>query len=198
MANLKKWSAKTGGKMTLKNKNIIVGISGSIAAYKTCEIIRLLIKEKAAVIPVMTKNAAEFITPLTVQTLSKNKVYIDMFANNFDWEIEHISIAEKSDLFLIAPASANVIAKISSGIADDALTTLVLSVKCPVVICPAMNSEMYKNPLTQENISHLKKTGYYFVGPEKGDLACGGDAIGRMSEPEKIISFVKKFCNETD
>ncbi|MDO8733544.1 MAG: flavoprotein, partial [Elusimicrobiota bacterium] len=119
--------------MSLKNKNVIVGISGSISAYKSAEIVRLLIKEKAAVIPVMTKNAAEFVTPLTIQTLSKNRVYVDMFANNFDWEIEHISIAKKSDLFLIAPATANVIAKIASGIADDSLTTLVLSVKCPVV-----------------------------------------------------------------
>lgn len=182
--------------MSLKNKNIIVGISGSIAAYKTCGIIRLLIKEKATVIPVMTKKAAEFITPLTVQTLSKNRVYIDMFADNFDWEVEHITLAKKSDLFLIAPATANVIAKISAGLADDALTTLVLSVPpagCPVVICPAMNSEMYKNPVTQKNISYLKKIGYHFVGPEKGELACGDEDIGRMSEPEKIVSVVKKI-----
>ena len=182
--------------MSLKNKNIVVGISGSIAAYKSCEIIRLLIKEKAAVIPVMTKNAAEFITPLTVRTLAKNRVYIDMFADDFDWEAGHISIAKKSDMVLIAPATANVIAKISSGIADDALTTIVLSVRrggCPVVICPAMNSEMYKNPVTQKNISYLKKTGYRFVGPEKGELACGTDDIGRMSEPEKIISEIGKI-----
>ncbi|PIU84116.1 MAG: hypothetical protein COS68_00410 [Elusimicrobia bacterium CG06_land_8_20_14_3_00_38_11] len=179
--------------MSIKNKNIIVGISGSVAAYKSAEIIRLLIKEKATVIPVMTKNAAEFITPLTIQTLSKNKVYFDMFASNFDWEIEHITIAKKSDLFLIAPATANVIAKIASGIADDSLTTLVLSVKCPIVLCPAMNSEMYKNPITQKNISYLKKIGYYFIGPEKGELACGGDNIGRMSEPQEIISEIKKI-----
>jgi len=183
--------------MSLKNKNIIVGISGSIAAYKTCEIIRLLIKEKATVIPVMTKNAVEFITPLTIQTLSKNSVYIDMFENNFDWGVEHISIAKKSDLFLIAPATANVIAKISSGIANDALTTLVLSVPllagCPVVICPAMNSEMYRNPITQENIEHLKKNGYHFIGPDKGELACGDEEIGRMLDPQKIISEIKKI-----
>ncbi|MFH1540857.1 MAG: flavoprotein [Elusimicrobiota bacterium] len=179
--------------MSLKDKSIIVGISGSIAAYKSCEIIRLLIKEKAIVIPVMTKNVTEFITSLTIQTLSKNSVYIDMFANNFNWEVEHISIAKKSDLVLIAPATANVIAKIASGIADDALTTLVLSVKCPVVICPAMNSEMYKNSITQKNISYLKKIGYYFIGPEKGELACGDDEIGRMSEPQKIISEIKKY-----
>ncbi len=179
--------------MSLKNKKIIVGISGSIAAYKSCEVIRLLVKSDADVIPVMTKNAAEFITPLTIQTLSKNKVYVDMFASNFDWEIEHISIAKKSDLFLIAPATANVIAKIASGIADDSLTTLVLSVKCPVVICPAMNSEMYKNPVTQKNISYLRKLGHYFIGPEKGELACGSEALGRMSEPVKIISEINKI-----
>ncbi|HAX61488.1 MAG TPA: bifunctional phosphopantothenoylcysteine decarboxylase/phosphopantothenate--cysteine ligase CoaBC [Elusimicrobia bacterium] len=177
--------------MPLDNKNIIIGISGSIAAYKSCEIIRLLIKEKATVIPVMTKNAAEFITPLTIQTLSKNRVYVNMFESNFDWEIEHISIAKKSDLFLIAPATANVIAKIATGIADDSLTTLVLSVRCPVVICPAMNSEMYKNPVTQKNISYLKKIGYYFIGPEKGELACGEEGDGRLANPEKIIAAVK-------
>ena len=179
--------------MSLKNKNIIVGISGSIAAYKSAEIIRLLIKQKATVIPVMTKNAAEFVTPLTIQTLSKSRVYTDMFASDFDWEIEHISIAKKSDLFLIVPATANVIAKIASGIADDSLSTLVLSVRCPVVICPAMNPEMYKNPLTQKNISYLKKLGYYFIGPEKGELACGDEDIGRMSEPKKIISEISKI-----
>ncbi|MDO8734180.1 MAG: flavoprotein, partial [Elusimicrobiota bacterium] len=101
--------------------------------------------------------------------------------------------AKKSDLFLIAPATANVIAKIASGIADDSLTTLVLSVKCPAVICPAMNSEMYKNPIAQKNISYLKKLGYYFIGPEKGELACGDDEIGRMSEPKKIISEINKI-----
>ena len=179
--------------MSLKNKNIILGISGSIAAYKSCEIIRLLIKEKANVIPVMTKNAAEFITPLTIQTLSKNKVYIDMFAANFNWEIEHVSIAKKADLLLIAPATANVIAKISAGIADDALTTLVLSVKSPVVICPAMNAEMYRNPVTQKNISYLEKIGCNFIGPEKGERACGDDDIGRMSAPQDIISKIKKI-----
>src|SRR3989339_240727 len=172
----------------LKNKNIIIGISGSIAAYKSCEIIRLLIKSGASVIPVMTKNASEFITPLTIQTLSRNKVYINMFSIDFDWEIEHVSIAKKSDLFLIAPATANIIAKIASGIADDALTTLALSVKCPIVFCPAMNSEMYKNPITQKNILYLKGIGCKFIGPEKGELACCDKDIGRMSEPDKIIS----------
>ena len=189
--------------MLLKNKTIVVGISGSIAAYKTCGIIRLLIKEGSTVIPVMTKNATEFITPLTIQTLSKNRVYIDMFENNpirdtvlqcdICNEVEHISIAKKTNLLVIAPATANVIAKISSGIADDALTTLVLSVNCPVVICPAMNSSMYKNPVTQKNISELKKIGYIFIGPEKGNLACGGDDIGRMSNPQKIISEIKNI-----
>jgi len=174
----------------LKNKKIIIGISGSIAAYKACEIIRLLIKSGALVTPVMTKNASEFITPLTIQTLSRNKVYLNMFATDFNWEIEHISIAKKAELLLIAPATANIIAKIASGIADDALTTLVLSVKCPVVICPAMNSEMYKNPVTQKNILYLKKVGYHFIGPEKGELACCDNDIGRMSEPEKILSEI--------
>ncbi|MDD5687277.1 MAG: flavoprotein [Elusimicrobia bacterium] len=178
---------------SLKNKNIIVGISGSIAAYKSCEIIRFLVKSEAAVLPVMTKNAAEFVTSLTIRTLSKNRVYDDMFSTLFDWDIEHVSIAKKADLFLIAPATANVIAKITAGIADDALTTLILSVKCPVVICPAMNSEMYKNQITQENISKLKKIGFYFIGPEKGELACGDEDIGRMSEPRQIISEIEKI-----
>ncbi|MBN1383596.1 MAG: hypothetical protein JW983_01775 [Elusimicrobia bacterium] len=191
---------------TLKGKKIIVGISGSIAAYKSCEIVRLLVKSGAEIIPVMTRNAAEFITPLTIQTLSQNKVYINMFQLPDNWEarlqrlsrsdcgqVEHISIAKKADLFLIAPATANVIAKISAGFADDALTTLVLSVKCPVVICPAMNSEMYRNSITQKNISNLKKTGFRFIGPERGELACGSEDIGRMSEPGKIVSELKKI-----
>lgn len=187
---------------SLNGKKIVVGISGSIAAYKSCEIIRLLVKSGAEVIPVMTKNAAEFITPLTIQTLARNMVYAGMFQLTapHNWEMEHIAIAKKADLFLIAPATANVIAKISSGIADDALTTLVLSVPmslrssgCPVVICPAMNSEMYKNPITQKNIANLKKIGFHFIGPEKGELACAGEDIGRMSEPAKIISEISKI-----
>ncbi|MEW6555893.1 MAG: flavoprotein [Elusimicrobiota bacterium] len=178
---------------TLKNKNIIVGLTGSIAAYKSCEIIRLLRESKATVFSVMTKNACEFVTPLTIQTLAQNRVYIDIFEPTTNWEVEHISIAKKTDLVLIAPATANIIAKISAGIADDALTTLVLSVKCPVVICPAMNSEMYKNPVTQKNIANLKKLGYHFIGPEKGELACGDDAIGRMAAPQKIISKISKI-----
>lgn len=182
---------------SLNGKKIVVGITGSIAAYKSCEIIRLLVKSGAEVIPVMTKNAAEFITPLTIQTLSRNRVYINMFDPIFNWEIEHVSIAKSADLFLIAPATANVIAKIASGIADDALTTLVLSIPrpagCPVVICPAMNSEMYRNPITQKNISNLKKIGFRFIGPEKGELACGSEDIGRMSDPAKIISEIKKI-----
>jgi len=180
----------------MKNKNIVIGITGSIAAYKSAELIRLFVKEKANVIPVMTKNACQFITPLTIQTLSKNKVYTDMFEPAADWEVEHISIAEKADALLIAPASANIIAKLAAGIADDALTTLALAVKCPIVICPAMNSRMYKNKITQKNIETLKKLGCIFIGPEKGELACGDEGAGRMSDPEKVVPEIKKILSK--
>jgi len=180
----------------MKNKNIVIGITGSIAAYKSAELIRLFVKEKTNVIPVMTKNACRFITPLTIQTLSNNKVYCDMFETDSDWEIEHVSIAEKADIFLIAPATADVIAKLAGGIADDSLTTLALAAKCPIVICPAMNSMMYKNKITQKNIENLKQFGCIFIGPEKGELACGDEGAGRMSEPEKIVLEVKKILSK--
>jgi phosphopantothenoylcysteine decarboxylase/phosphopantothenate--cysteine ligase len=177
----------------MKNKTIVLGITGSIAAYKSAELIRIFVKAGAGVIPVMTKNACRFITPLTVQTLSKNKVYSDMFETVSDWEIEHVCVAKKADVLLIAPASANVIAKLAAGLADDALTTLALAVKCPVVICPAMNGTMYKNKITQHNIENLKKLGYIFIGPETGELACGDDDAGRMTEPKNIADEIRKL-----
>ncbi len=179
----------------MKKKNIVLGITGSIAAYKSAELIRLFVKSGASVMPVMTKNACRFITPLTVQTLAKNKVYLDMFEPASDWEVEHVSIAGKADVLLIAPASADVIAKLAAGIADDALTTLALAVNCPVAICPAMNSMMYKNKITRRNIESLKKAGYIFIGPEKGELACGEEGEGRMSAPEKIFSEIEKILS---
>jgi len=179
----------------MKGKNIIVGITGSIAAYKSCEIIRMLVGNGANVFPVMTSNAAKFVTQLTVQTLARNKVYSDMFSQVSDWEIEHVSLAEKADIVIIAPASADVIAKIACGIADDALTTLVLAVRCPVIVCPAMNSVMYRNPITARNIAGLKALGYIFAGPENGELACGVSDIGRMLSPAGIISEVEKILS---
>jgi len=180
----------------MKNKNIVLGITGSIAAYKSAELIRLFVRAGNTVIPVMTENACRFITPLTVQTLSKNKVYLDMFEPAADWDVEHVSIARSADVLLIAPASADVIAKFAAGIADDALTTLALAVECPIVICPAMNSAMYNNKITRRNIENLKKLGYIFIGPEKGELACGGEGDGRMSEPKKIFSEIEKILSE--
>ena len=177
----------------MKNKNIVLGITGSIAAYKSAELIRLFVKAGASVTPVMTKNACRFITPLTVQTLSKNKVYADMFELSADWDIEHVSLAARADILLIAPASANVIAKLAAGIADDALTTLALAVKCRIAVCPAMNSAMYENKITRKNIESLKKAGFIFIGPEAGELACGDEGAGRMSEPEKIFSEIRKI-----
>ena len=177
----------------MKNKNIVLGITGSIAAYKSAELIRLFVKAGAFVTPVMTKNACKFITPLTVQTLSKNKVYADMFEPSSDWDIEHVSLAARADILLIAPASANVIAKLAAGIADDALTTLALAVKCRIAVCPAMNSAMYENKITRKNIESLKKAGFIFIGPESGELACGDEGAGRMSEPEKIFSEIQKI-----
>ncbi|OQA91314.1 MAG: Coenzyme A biosynthesis bifunctional protein CoaBC [Elusimicrobia bacterium ADurb.Bin231] len=179
----------------MKGKNIIIGITGSIAAHKSCEIIRSLVKKGANIIPVMTKNACNFITPLSVSVLSKNKAYVDMFGTISDWEVEHISISRKADLMIIAPASANIIAKLACGLADDALSTLVLAVKCPVVVCPAMNSAMYANRIVQKNIAALKESGMIFIGPENGELACGTEGKGRMSEPDKIVSEIDKMLS---
>ncbi|HZV81083.1 MAG TPA: bifunctional phosphopantothenoylcysteine decarboxylase/phosphopantothenate--cysteine ligase CoaBC [Geobacteraceae bacterium] len=171
----------------LKGKTIVLGVSGGIAAYKAVELLRLLVKAGAEVHVVMTRGATEFVTPLTFQTLSGNPVHTELFNLITEQEIGHISLADRADLFIIAPATANVIAKIANGIADDLLTTTVMATKAPVLIAPAMNVNMYENPLYRENEEKLRRHGYLFVDPVSGYLACGWEGKGKMQEPALIL-----------
>lgn len=173
-----------------QEKLVVLGVTGGISAYKSAEIIRQLIKSGFGVKVVMTKNAGEFITPLTLQTLSKNPVITDMFTPYYKEEIEHISLSDELDLLLVAPATANIIGKFANGIADDFLSTLFLSVDRPIVIAPAMNEKMYANEVQQQNIAKLKGLGVEFVDPEKGELACDTIGWGRLADVEKIIKKV--------
>ena len=174
-------------------KTIVVGISGGIAAYKSAELVSRLKKAGHEVYCIMTRNATEFIAPLTLETLSANPVVTDMFKRDTPWEVEHISLAKKADVFVVAPATANVIGKLANGVADDMLTTTAMAATKKMLIAPAMNTNMYKNTAVQENIATLKQRGYYFVGPESGLLACGDDDIGRMSEPEMIAEKIEEL-----
>ncbi|MDD5450208.1 MAG: flavoprotein [Candidatus Omnitrophica bacterium] len=176
----------------MAKKVIILGVSGSIAAYKAADIISALNKSGHEIFVIMTKEACDFITPLTLQTLSSNKVYNDMFAIPEEWDTKHISLAKRADLILIAPATANIIGKLACGICDDLLTCAVTASRAPVLIAPAMNDIMYKNKIVQENIARLKGAGYKFVGPKIGRLACGDTAIGCLAEIESIIEAVAK------
>lgn len=182
--------------MMLKDKKIILGITGGIAAYKACDILRKLKKLGAQVIVVMTENAKKFITPLTLETLSGNEVVTEMFPERRFVGVRHVDLAGWADLILIAPATANIIGKIRSGIADDILTTIVISSKAPVLIAPAMNVNMYENPIFQENLSYLQKLGYKFVEPEVGELASGIVGKGRLAEPEIIVGEVVKILTK--
>ena len=170
-----------------KPKEVILGVTGSIAAYKACEIINQLKRRKINVTVVMTKEAQEFITPLTLQTLSENRVICDLFSLPENVSPLHVSLAKRCDLVLIAPASANIIAKLACGTADDVLSCLCLSTRAPILICPAMNENMFEHKITQENIARLKKTGYYFLGPVKGHLVCGDRGVGHLAKPEDIV-----------
>jgi phosphopantothenoylcysteine decarboxylase/phosphopantothenate--cysteine ligase len=176
----------------IKKKNILLGITASIAIYKACEIIRRLKNDGFLVTVVMTKEAEELIKPVVFASLSGNRVYRGLFDTD-TWEMEHVSLADKADLVLIAPATANIIAKIKNGISDDLLTCVVLATQAPVLIAPAMNENMYKHKITQENIRTLKKLGYKFIAPVVGRLACGKVGIGCLAEVETIVREVKKF-----
>lgn len=176
--------------MALENKNVILGICGGIAAYKTCDIVRQLIKLKANVECILTKGGSEFITPITLQTLSKNKIYTDMFEVPGKWGISHISLAEKADIIVVVPATANIIARLACGMADDLLVCTVLASKADILICPAMNSNMFNHKATRKNIETLKSYGYRFVMPEKGELACGDCGDGRLASAKVIIKEV--------
>jgi phosphopantothenoylcysteine decarboxylase/phosphopantothenate--cysteine ligase len=176
----------------LSDKKIIVGISGGIAAYKACEIVRRLKKSGAQVIVVMTENAQKFVTPLTLETLSENEVVTEMFPEKRMVGVRHVNLAQWADLILIAPTTANIVGKIRAGIADDILTTVVMSTKSPVMFAPSMNVNMYENPIFGENMGYLKKLGCKFIEPETGDLACG-TGKGRLPEPQTIVAEVVKF-----
>ena len=180
----------------LKGKTVVIGVSGGIAVYKACDVVSRLKKLNANVHVIMTKSATEFVTPLTFQSLSQNYVVSDMFEEPKTWDVEHISLAKKADVFLIAPATANVIGKVANGIADDMLTTTVMATTGKVLIAPAMNTNMYRNPILQRNISTLKELGYNFVDPDSGRLACGDIGEGKLASPEKIVDAVVDLFNE--
>lgn len=182
----------------LKNKTVVIGVSGGIAAYKACDVVSRLKKLNANVHVIMTKSATEFVTPLTFQSLSQNYVVSDMFEEPKTWDVEHISLAKKADVFLIAPATANVIGKVANGICDDMLTTTVMATTGKVLIAPAMNTNMYKNPILQRNINILKELGYNFVNPESGRLACGDMGEGKLASPEIIVNAVIDLLNNRD
>ena len=171
----------------LKGKEIVLGVTGGIAVYKAVELLRLLVKAGASVHVVMTRGATEFVTPLTFQTLSGNPVHLELFNLISEERIGHISLAERADLFIVAPATANCIGKLAGGIADDLLTTTIMATKAPVLIAPAMNVNMYQNPIYRENEARLKSHGYLFVPPVCGMLACGYEGEGKLPAPEVIL-----------
>ncbi len=177
--------------MLLENKNVVLAVSGGIAAFKAAEIASMLRKRGASVKCIMTRNATEFITEVTMREISGNPVAVSMFGDIPEFNVEHIALAQWADVFAIAPATANVIGKIASGIADDMLTTTVMATKAPVVIAPAMNSNMYLNPIVQENIRKLTSCGYTLIEPAAGHLACGTTGIGRLPEPEEIVDHIE-------
>jgi len=175
-------------------KTIILGVTGSIAAYKACELTNLLKREGFDVRVLLTREAKEFVTALTLQTLSQNKVIMDMFESPEEWNPVHTSLAEEADLILIAPATANIIAKLASGICDDILTCTIFAADAPVLIAPAMNDKMYEHKVVRDNIAKLKKIGYHFIGPIKGHLACGREAVGHIAGLTDIIAEVKRLA----
>lgn len=174
----------------LNGKNILLGVTGGIAAYKAADLASKLIKQHANVDVIETENATQFVTPLTFEALTHNKCVTDTFDRDHYWEVEHIALAYKADVLVIAPATANVIAKLACGIADDMLTTTALACTCPKIIAPAMNTNMYENPVTQRNIETLKKLGFVIVSPGDGYLACGTVGKGRMEEPANILDII--------
>ncbi len=176
----------------LKGKTVLLGITGGIAAYKAATLASLLVKQHAALEVVMTKNATEFITPLTFEQLTGRKCMVDTFDRNFVHQVEHIALADSTDLVIIAPATANVCAKLAHGLADDMLTTTVLACRCPKLIVPAMNTNMYENPVTQDNLERLRRYGWQVIEPASGRLACGAVGKGKLPEPEDLLQYVLK------
>lgn len=176
----------------LSQKTVLLGVSGSIAAYKIANLASALKKLNADVHVIMTQNATNFIHPITFESLTGNKCLVDTFDRNFQFKVEHISISKKADIMMIAPASANVIGKIAHGIADDMLTTTVMACKCPIYLSPAMNTNMYENPIVQDNLEKLSKYGYHIISPASGYLACGDTGAGKMPESEVLLEYILK------
>lgn len=176
----------------LKGKTVLLGITGSIAAYKIAYLASALHKLHADVHVLMTENATNFINPITFETLTGNKCLVDTFDRNFQFQVEHVSIAKKADIVMIAPASANVIGKLANGLADDMLTTTVMACRCQKILAPAMNTAMYENPVVQDNIRKLKNYGYEVITPASGYLACGDTGAGKMPEPETLLEYILK------
>lgn len=171
-------------------RTVVLGVTGSIAAYKACELVRLFVKKGDDVHVIMTDHAKAFVTPLTFRTLSRNPVQNEMFADPLAWKPEHISLAEAADVLVIAPATANILAKMAHGLADDLLSSVALAVRAPIVVAPAMNTGMYLNAATQANFQTLKARGVAFVEMGDGDLACGTTGVGRMADPAAIVAAV--------
>ena len=176
----------------LKGKTVILGVSGSIAAYKIASLASALVKKHCDVHVIMTQNATNFIHPITFETLTGNKCLVDTFDRNFDFSVEHVSLAKKADAVLVAPATANVIAKMAHGIADDMLTTTILACQCPMIVAPAMNTRMFRNSIVQDNIKLLKCYGMEVIDPACGYLACGDTGEGKMPEPELLLEYLLK------
>lgn len=182
----------------LEGRNILLGVSGGIAAYKSLELLRLLVKEGAKVWTVMTRSATEFVGPLSFQALSGNPVRTEMFSHTQEGQIQHIALADMAEVVVVAPATANLIAKMAHGLADDMLSTTLLAVRCPVVVCPAMNVNMYNHPATQRNLDVLKERDVWIVEPEEGELACGWEGKGRLADPEVIVETIKAALSPQD
>ena len=174
----------------LKGKTVVLGVTGGIAAYKIANLASMLVKQHANVRVIMTQNATNFITPTTFETLTGKKCLVDTFDRNFEFQVEHISLAKQADIFMIAPATANVIAKVAHGLADDMLTTTFLACKKPKYIVPAMNTQMYENPITQDNLEICRKYGMHVIEPASGYLACGDTGAGKMPEPETLFEYI--------
>jgi phosphopantothenoylcysteine decarboxylase/phosphopantothenate--cysteine ligase len=183
---------------TDRQARIVLGVSGGIACYKAVELVRLLVKAGFSVQVIMTRGAMEFVTPLTFQTLSGNPVATETFNLTQESEIGHINLADSADLFVIAPATANIIGKIANGIADDLLTTVIMATQAPVLLAPAMNIHMYENPIVQENLRKLGRVGYHLLEPAEGFLACGYEGKGRLPDPEKIAEEIQKLLRKKD
>ena len=182
----------------LAGKHIVLGVTGSIAAYKIASLASMLMKQHADVTVIMTKNATNFINPITFESLTGNKCLVDTFDRNFEFQVEHVSLARQTEVFLTAPASANVIAKAAHGIADDMLTTTLLACTCPKIVAPAMNTRMYQNPVVQDNLEILKRYGMEVIDPANGYLACGDTGAGKMPDPEELYEYIIKALTPKD